>query len=253
MPVRTISLLLFCSGLAAQARPLPRAVLPKDSVTVDPALHDASRVVVKLAEGAPGLVRGPTIADPGVRAALGARSVRPLFAGLERELLEIRARVLAATPAGESPPADLSLYFEVGSAGLADARELVRSLNALAQVELAYPRERPVPPPGDIWPVTPGFVIGQAYRAPAPDGIDAHAIQQLVGARGRQGTVLEIEWGWWFDHEDLAVLRPSSLVGPPGIDNTFNTHGVAVIGKLAARSEERRVGKECRSRWSSDQ
>ena len=37
--------------------------------------------------------------------------------------------------------------------------------------------------------------------------------------------------------------RPVFLMGPPGIGKT-------AIMQQIARSEERRVGKECRSRWS---
>src|SRR5688572_33459030 len=36
--------------------------------------------------------------------------------------------------------------------------------------------------------------------------------------------------------EDLANIRPDSFV----------------VGRLSSRSEERRVGKECRSRWAQD-
>lgn len=225
---------VLCSCVLAQDRPLPRAVMPKDRVVVDPVRHDPTRVVVKLAEARPGLAAAGTIVDPDVRGVVGSRRMRPLFAGQEGALARLRARVLAATPAGRATPADLSLYFEVSASGLVDARQLLRGLNDLPQVELAYPSERPTPPPGDVSPVTPNFVPYQAYRDPAPDGIDAFAIQQLVGASGRGVTVLEIEWGWWFDHEDLAVLRPSSLVGPPSVDDSYNWHGLGVVGEIAA-------------------
>ncbi|HLU39172.1 MAG TPA: S8 family serine peptidase, partial [Planctomycetota bacterium] len=108
---------------------------------------------------------------------------------------------------------------------------------ACAEVELAAPRPKPCPPPGDVPPVTPDFVPYQAYRDPAPDGIDAFAIQQLTGAMGTGVTVLEIEWGWWFDHEDLSKLRPGSLVGPPGVVEAYNWHGLGVIGILAADAD----------------
>jgi hypothetical protein len=230
--------LLASAPPAAQAESLPRAVLPKAAVTVDPAQHDVGRLVVKLAEGAPGLAAAGSIADPAVRAAIGTRTVRPFFAGLERELAVVRARVLAALPPGQRPPADLSLYFEVTTAGAADARALLAALNVLPQVELAYPRELPVPPPGDIPPLTPSFVVRQGYRDAAPNGIDAHAIQQLTGAWGEGLTVLDIEWGWWFDHEDLGVLRPGSLVGPPVFNNSYNDHGLAVVGEIAADADQ---------------
>lgn len=218
--------LLACSLPQLQSD-LPRAVLPKDSVALDPTAHLHDQVVVKLLPGA-------RLADPELAAVIGSRTTQPFFVGLERELAALRARVLAATPPGMSPPADLSLYQVVRTAGLDDTRALLPRLNALAAVELAYPREAPTPPPGDILPVTASFVSQQAYHAPAPSGIDAFAGQRVTGGFGRGITVLDIEWGWWFDHEDLGVLRPGSLVGPPVFNNSYNDHGLAVVGELAA-------------------
>jgi hypothetical protein len=126
----------------------------------------------------------------------------------------------------------------VRTAGAGDARDVAGALGAQPAVELAYPRERPMPPPGDILPVTPDFTPYQGYREPAPEGIDAFAMQQLVGGFGQGITVLEIEWGWWFDHEDLSALRPDSLVGPPGASDVYNWHGLGVVGEIAADFDE---------------
>ena len=146
--------------------------------------------------------------------------------------------------------ADLSLYFDLRTTGVDDSRALLARLNALAIVEIAYPRERPTPPPsatlpipfvsmpGDIPPVTPSFSARQGYADPAPNGIDGGAIRSLTGAWGDQQTVLDIEWGWWFDHEDIQALRPSSLVGPPLSRTSFNNHGTAVSGEMAADADE---------------
>ena len=38
--------------------------------------------------------------------------------------------------------------------------------------------------------------------------------------------------------------------GDAGFNEDWAFHQVAVLNNLGARSEERRVGKECRSRWS---
>jgi hypothetical protein len=50
------------------------------------------------------------------------------------------------------------------------------------------------------------------------------------------------------DHSALPVQ------GPPGTGKTFNGARMIIAaladGRRVARSEERRVGKECRSRWS---
>ena len=220
-----------------------RAVPPKDTIAVDPKQHRVDRVVVKFVEGSGVQLRNGALTSAAVdlapvRAVIGARAVQPFFAGLERELTDLRARVTARLRPGDAAPADLSLYFEVTSAGLDDARALVRGLNDLAAVELAYPREQPLPPPGDIPPLTPSFVAQQSYRAAAPGGIDARAIQQITGGWGSGVTLVDIEWGWRFDHEDIAVLRPSAILGPPSSQSGFDDHGLAVIGELAGDPDE---------------
>src|SRR5687768_15728096 len=53
------------------------------------------------------------------------------------------------------------------------------------------------------------------------------------------------------DQRDSAILDP--LPVPPSIVRWAKLTAVAMLGAaVAIRSEERRVGKECRSRWSSD-
>src|SRR5215510_9348419 len=49
----------------------------------------------------------------------------------------------------------------------------------------------------------------------------------------------------------LPICRPSH--GPPGMARdsaAWAVHGLVRVSPRASRSEERRVGKECRSRWS---
>ena len=48
----------------------------------------------------------------------------------------------------------------------------------------------------------------------------------------------------------LAFALLVGAMGEPGIDNGFGTKGVRASEFRVDRSEERRVGKECRSRWS---
>jgi hypothetical protein len=214
-----------------------RAVMSEELALAMPVDAAAPRVVVKLAEQRPGLVAGGRIADAGILAVIGARRAGPFFRGLERELAHVRARQLAATAPGAVPPVDLGLYFEVEAADADDARSLVARLNALDAVELAYPRELPAPPPGDILPVTADFTTNQAYRAAPPNGVDAATMLATTGATGAGLRVLDIEWGWRFDHEDLGKLRPPSLVGPPIAQPAYNDHGLAVIGEICADAD----------------
>ena len=243
--------LLGCAVITVLAAALPaqrgkRAVMPKAMANAMPVALDQLRVVVKLVEGRADVAAAGRILASDVLAVVGARAVRPFFFGLEQQLEQIRSRQLARTPKGERPEVDLSLYFEVDAVSPADTRELVIALNALPTVELAYPRERPTPPPGhvapagrapgDIPPVTPDFTQWQDYQDPAPNGIDAAVITAMTGGMGAGITVLDIEWAWYFDHEDIARLRYSSLIGPPA-SQPFGDHGVAVAGVIAADAD----------------
>lgn len=229
----------LCSGevVGQQADGPRRSVMPKSIANALPVDLEQTRVVVKLAEGQPGLTQAGKIKAPDILATIGSRIAQPFFAGLERELATIRARQLAAARPGTQPVVDLALYFEVFAQNAQDVRQLVRQLNALPSVELAYPRERPAPPPGDDPPFTPDFTSQQGYRANAPTGIGAHAIMSTSGASGANITVLDIEWGWDFGHEDIAGLTAASLVGPPIANPAYNNHGVAACGIMAADAD----------------
>src|SRR5256885_5587372 len=71
-----------------------------------------------------------------------------------------------------------------------------------------------------------------------------------------------LRWDFTGDDHDLTGAyhgaTPQDLSGPSGVGNLFNPGSlkgtmdpvIAARGHQYARSEERRVGKECRSRWS---
>src|SRR5262245_25397499 len=100
---------MFCSIAlavltAAPQSPWPRrAVLPGSNAIADLGVRDAARIVVKLAEGGHNLVHNGRIAAREVLDLVGDRQVRPLFAGLERQLDELRARQLLACGPGREP------------------------------------------------------------------------------------------------------------------------------------------------------
>jgi hypothetical protein len=236
-----LTCIALATGLCAQGT-LLRAVPDKTDVWIDARFHLADQVVVKFAEGtgiraSAGTLKASRDLAP-VFAALGQRAVRPFFTVGDEALRVLRERVLAATPAGTHPPADLSLYAIVSTRDLDDSRALIQALHALPEVEIAYARERAAPPPGDIPPVTPSFVSQQNWQNAAPTGLDAMAARSIIGGWGAGTYVLDVEYGWDFDHEDIAVLRPSSLVGPLGTISFYNNHGTAVSGELAADPDQ---------------
>ncbi|MEZ5988873.1 MAG: S8 family serine peptidase [Planctomycetota bacterium] len=214
-----------------------RAVPAKGSIVVDPAAHRPDLLVVKLAEG-----RKATLADGTLRLVpedgrrdlvrvLGDRELRPFFAGLEDQLADLDRRIRAR---GLDPSPDLSLYLTVATRSHDEQRALIAALADLNVVELAYPMERPTPPPGDIPPTTPDFTKQQTWQGVAPTGFDAGSSRRVTGAWGKDIRVLDIEWGWDLDHEDIAPLRSSQLIGPSPAYTTYNNHGTAVGGELCA-------------------
>lgn len=218
--------------------------MPKHVANTLPIAPEQARIVVKLAEGRPELVHGNAVRAEAVLRVVGARPIEPFFRGLTEQLATLRSRQLAAAGAG-TPPVDLSLYFEVLAANGDDARQLVPQLNALAEVELAYARELPAPPPGDVPPTTPDFTAMQGYRAPSPSGFDALAIDATTGASGAAVRLLDVEWGWDFGHEDIARLVATALVGPPIWNPTYNNHGLAAMGIVVADADEYGVSGTC--------
>ena len=63
--------------------------------------------------------------------------------------------------------------------------------------------------------------------------------------------LLRIDWNVVFTIINLIVLYlglRKFLIGP--VTNVMEQRKQMIEGQIADRSEERRVGKECRSRWS---
>ena len=70
------------------------------------------------------------------------------------------------------------------------------------------------------------------------------AVLKLAKIQGAFCKLLELKDGW---AEDIPKLLRFILLAV----SSFFTYGIyKALGGLELRSEERRVGKECRSRWS---
>ena len=141
--------------------------------------------------------------------------------------------------------ADLNLYYRVKVPENGDTAEFCDALNALPFIELAQPVPRPAPPPAmpvpppprDIPPKTPDFSSIQHYRGSA-QGIGADDVKSIAGADGTGITIVDIEYQWVLDHEDLG-LPTSANIDSATIDNPFpqdeGSHGTAVLGELGAK------------------
>jgi subtilisin family serine protease len=66
----------------------------------------------------------------------------------------------------------------------------------------------------------------QRYLEPAPIGIDAQYAWTKVGGNGNGITIIDIEWGWNFNHEDLKENQRGVIIG----NNRNDDHGTAVLG-----------------------
>jgi hypothetical protein len=224
-------LLLLAAG-AGDAQPLRKRTPAQKPLRTRLALgDDPQRIVVKFAEGS--TLRSLAAAERVVREA-GARprTLRRLFARPERELDGLRERGQLRSARAL---ADLNLYFEIALPASQDAAALCDALNALPAVELALPARVPLPPPLDLAPATPSFVSGQLYRDAAPEGVGAVGAMRIAGANGAGITIVDAEYNWVLDHEDLelgpeANIETATLVDPYPSDQ--GNHGTAALGIL---------------------
>jgi hypothetical protein len=92
-----------------------------------------------------------------------------------------------------------------------DVGALCDELNSLPFVELATPAPKPAPPPIDIPPPTPDFSGMQGYRAAPPGGIGALDPALGPGGDGAGTTVVDVEYSWVLDHEDLELDASANI------------------------------------------
>lgn len=81
-------------------------------------------------------------------------------------------------------------------------------------------------------PVSGNFVLGQGYLLPAPIGVDAPFAWARSGGRGDGVRVIDCEWGWQFDHEDLLQYQLGLVGGTNDTRTRFINHGTAVFGEI---------------------
>ncbi len=160
-------------------------------------------------------------------------TLRPLFGPEAR----IQRAASEAASAAFGPVPDLSVYYHV-DAPAAQLEELAEELAGQEAVVAAYvkpPGEPPIlndmaPDAADAPPATPDFVGSQLYLEQAPGGVDARYAWTWPGGGGAGVNVIDCEWGWRFDHEDLTTAQGGVVVGTGGTDTN---HGTAVIGEIS--------------------
>ncbi len=164
----------------------------------------------------------------------------------------LRANVLAATPAVEGEPIyDLAGYHHAFVADRGEAQRLCDRLRNTTGVLYADLQARLSPP---RWfdenkakdrtlsmsaavlsqSPTPDLTEYQGYLTKAPHGIDSGFASQVRGGDGEGVSVIDIEWGWNFQHEDLREVKRGVIFGP----NNNDDHGTAVLGIYSGDANE---------------
>ncbi len=151
----------------------------------------------------------------------------------------MRSAAGADVPAG-SDLIKLSLFYRVDAP---DDRleELAESLRKQDLIEAAYVKP-PILPARAILDkitakafadlqeaITPDFSDRLIYLNAAPEGIDARYAWTAPGGSGEGVSIIDIEDGWDFNHEDLRLNKGGVIAGVASNDAD---HGTAVIGEI---------------------
>lgn len=157
-------------------------------------------------------------------------AVEPLFRADTATLTALADS--AQTRDAQAQP-DLSQWYRLSVRPGQDIARAIDELNAMGIVEIAYPAPLPVRAPA-----SPAYHANQYYKLPAANsGIDAEYARTVAGGNGAGVRVLDIEYSWNANHEDLSKLRaPGAAInnGTPNDPFSDNAHGTAVMGQLIA-------------------
>ena len=195
-----------------------------------PAQPSASTdVVINLADTRPtisGLRLGDSTGAPlaEVNAALAVAqvtSVRPVF--------------------GAGSADELGGYVRVTTPSSVSSNHLVAALGTLGGVIDARLASVAAPPPTVSAPATstPCLASAQSFFGVSPDGLGIEASRTWPGATGANVSIVDVEYSWNVNHEDLSAARaPGALisVGVPSDPFGDYNHGTAVLGVLVGDS-----------------
>jgi serine protease len=160
----------------------------------------------------------------------GVREVTPLFQASAAHMDEIREAAVQAS--GQAVP-DLRSWYHLALPAGVDVDEVLARLQATPEVQHAYLAPVPAPPPSQTISA-PDYSPYLVHLGNAPSGIDAHRAWSLPGGAGDGVTIVDLEYDWSFEHEDLG-LSESILIAGERYPGFGRDHGTAVLGVLAAR------------------
>ena len=230
----------------------PRYVPVKPAHTKIVGSQSHGAVEVKFVEGSTYRLRNGNIttlrSDPlgGIKAVFQNHPVRKIERLFTLSEDEIEAdRLETQTLSNEQMP-DLNLWYQLTVEEGTDAEALIDALNALPEVEIASPALLPAPLPAEFTGNThtsellapelasPDFLAQQGYLNPAPDGIDAKYAWGIPGGTGSNVTIVDIEYSFNKQHEDLPRRIP--VVWGQQWNGYGDDHGTAVLGVLVGMS-----------------
>lgn len=153
-------------------------------------------------------------------------TVRPIFEHIsEPKLNAMKSRGEAKSG---KELADLNLYFFIllPKPDPDAVHKIIKELAGSPLVEHAYAQ----PIPRNAQAGSPDLRASQGYLHQAPGGIDVDFARLFSGGRGELMPIVDVETGWYFDHEDLPGSR--NVLPFHGWNWGEFDHGTAVFGEI---------------------
>ncbi len=134
------------------------------------------------------------------------------------------------SPLENSLDAATGNYYTITFKSNVNMDQLVNKLKGVNGVETAYPEPQPAPAPS-----TPSFVSMENYLTPSPNGTNANFAKSFPGGNGNMVKLIDIEYSWNSNHEDLSKAKTAVFkVHTPSDPFNDNSHGTATIGEIVA-------------------
>ena len=133
-----------------------------------------------------------------------------------------------------NPIRSLTRYWRIDVRHHEDKDQLVSLFNELQEVDLAYlelsASDLIVRKSAD------SHTDKQGYLDAAPIGIDARWAWKHPSGKGQGMRFIDLEQGWFLDHEDLPTTNSSLIYGDnrDGINGYKGDHGTAILGEVVA-------------------
>ncbi len=222
----------------------PRTTFKKPQATaVIPASHELHRISVKFADDSKVRLRDGSLVDLGTGSLVPADELltRLAMAGAvwRREHSIPEARLDELRESGQSKSGgvlpDLNTAFVLELTVSLDPAKVIDQLNALEVVELAVPVPRQSPPP-----VVGDYESEQGYLdAAGTNGVNARHAWTIPGGNGANVQVVDIEYDWNLNHDDLnaTLLGGTPMIPASVVPFNPREHGTAVLGVMGGRSD----------------